>query len=74
MFFFFVSFFFLQHVQLLTQVNMLCNPVGALQSEAQTTKLFLVRKLGIKQHISVLFFRNFKAQEKTEHALGALPG
>uniref|UniRef100_A0A8C2F0Q1 GON-4-like protein n=1 Tax=Cyprinus carpio TaxID=7962 RepID=A0A8C2F0Q1_CYPCA len=30
-----------QHVQLLTQVNMLCNPVEALQSEAQTTKHFL---------------------------------
>ncbi|XP_059363940.1 GON-4-like protein [Carassius carassius] len=30
-----------QHVQLLTQVNMLCNPVKALQSEAQTTKHFL---------------------------------
>ncbi|XP_026140651.1 GON-4-like protein [Carassius auratus] len=30
-----------QHVQLLTQVNMLCNPVEALQSEAQTTKQFL---------------------------------
>ncbi|XP_056617910.1 GON-4-like protein isoform X2 [Triplophysa dalaica] len=30
-----------QHVQLLTQANMLCNPVEALQSEAQTTKHFL---------------------------------
>ncbi|XP_016380110.1 GON-4-like protein [Sinocyclocheilus rhinocerous] len=30
-----------QHVQLLTQVNMMCSPVKALQSEAQTTKHFL---------------------------------
>ncbi|XP_072535573.1 GON-4-like protein isoform X2 [Salminus brasiliensis] len=30
-----------QHVQLLTQVNMLCSPVEALQSQAGTTKLFL---------------------------------
>lgn len=46
---------------------MLCNPVEALQSEAQTTKHFLVRQCGIK-HTSVLFFRNVKVQEKTtEH-------
>ncbi|KAK3551157.1 hypothetical protein QTP70_013892 [Hemibagrus guttatus] len=31
-----------QHVQLLTQVNMLCSSVEALQSQATTTKLFLV--------------------------------
>uniref|UniRef100_A0A3B4DEF4 GON-4-like protein n=1 Tax=Pygocentrus nattereri TaxID=42514 RepID=A0A3B4DEF4_PYGNA len=30
-----------QHVQLLTQVNMLCSPVEALQSQASTTRLFL---------------------------------
>ncbi|XP_065154232.1 GON-4-like protein isoform X2 [Paramisgurnus dabryanus] len=30
-----------QHVQLLTQANMLCSPVEALKSEAQTTKHFL---------------------------------
>ncbi|XP_034161304.2 GON-4-like protein isoform X2 [Pangasianodon hypophthalmus] len=30
-----------QHVQLLTQVNMLCSPVEALQSQATITKLFL---------------------------------
>lgn len=30
-----------QHVQLLTQVSMLCDHVGALQTEAQTTKHFL---------------------------------
>ncbi|XP_017327405.1 GON-4-like protein isoform X5 [Ictalurus punctatus] len=30
-----------QHVQLLTQMNMLCSPVEALQSQAATTKLFL---------------------------------
>lgn len=34
---------FLQHVQLLTQASMLCSPVEALQSEAHTTKHFLVR-------------------------------
>ncbi len=59
----FVSNFFffppLQHVQLLTQVNMLCNPVEALQSESQTTKHFLVRKLGIK-HTSVLFLETLR--------------
>ncbi|XP_060726280.1 GON-4-like protein isoform X4 [Tachysurus vachellii] len=31
-----------QHVQLLTQVNMLCSSVEALQSQATTTKLFLM--------------------------------
>uniref|UniRef100_A0A4W4GG39 GON-4-like protein n=1 Tax=Electrophorus electricus TaxID=8005 RepID=A0A4W4GG39_ELEEL len=31
-----------QHIQLLTQVNMLCSPVEALHSQASTTKLFLV--------------------------------
>ncbi|XP_058248102.1 GON-4-like protein isoform X4 [Hemibagrus wyckioides] len=31
-----------QHVQLLTQVNMLCRSVEALQSQAATTKLFLM--------------------------------
>ncbi|XP_060777852.1 GON-4-like protein isoform X2 [Neoarius graeffei] len=30
-----------QHVQLLTQVHMLCSPVEALQNQATTTKLFL---------------------------------
>ncbi|KAI4893265.1 hypothetical protein NFI96_019664 [Prochilodus magdalenae] len=30
-----------QHVQLLTQVNMLCTPVEALQSQASTTRLYL---------------------------------
>uniref|UniRef100_A0A8C7VLQ2 Si:dkey-27c15.3 n=1 Tax=Oncorhynchus mykiss TaxID=8022 RepID=A0A8C7VLQ2_ONCMY len=33
-----------QHVQLLTQVHMLTSPVAALQSEAATTKQFLVRE------------------------------
>ncbi|XP_030644330.1 GON-4-like protein [Chanos chanos] len=31
-----------QHVQLLTQANMLCSPVEALQAEASTTKQFLI--------------------------------
>lgn len=34
--------FVFQHVQLLTQVNMLCSHVEALKSHAATTKLFLV--------------------------------
>ncbi|XP_051577926.1 GON-4-like protein isoform X2 [Myxocyprinus asiaticus] len=38
-----------QHVQLLTQVNMLCSYVGALQSETQTTKLFLSELLSFAE-------------------------
>lgn len=45
--------FVFQHVQLLTQVNMLCSSVEALKSQATTTKLFLVRIYSLQIKIIV---------------------
>uniref|UniRef100_A0A8C7G7T6 GON-4-like protein n=1 Tax=Oncorhynchus kisutch TaxID=8019 RepID=A0A8C7G7T6_ONCKI len=46
-----------QHVQLLTQVHMLTSPVAALQSEAATTKQFLVREKHTDTFTSAFSFR-----------------
>lgn len=49
LFMFFFFFFVLQHVQLLTQLNMLSSSVKGLETEASTSRQFLVRHTHISE-------------------------